>query len=487
MFEDLSRLIDHQIYLATQAYLQGLLGNRSTSHANSESAVVPVAAAASTNGGRRTLSSTPISPVTLTENTDSSRAPAAARQDQHRTQLRDEKGERSASETQGLEETRAPPLATSLLSSPQGVEGRGGLVASFETLRLGSYYDKAKGNIIGRSPEKKGEKPSRTRIARDENRHDLNRPVLSSRHRAILGTPTKYKGLDASTPLKPLPQPIIASRVADSTQSHVARSPRVVQIPRPSPRRSDASCGASRGSTAAAALNTSGHSNKNDTERNAIPDTNLRRLPSDSSSSEPHNLANIAKVPAPRLIHEQFTRTAVEQSRQGQQQQQQLSKSDNTNEEEEDLSDSSPLSNITTITLLVEALPLLKHFYERVFAVTSTHEDDVSVTFPFNKGRLSVTLIDHRQRARPPLARHRDVGMSVTVENIDYVWNRLRMLREGKGKGREEDGPTDDGLRFGGLAATGWEEPEKAEGRKRILFCDPAGYCWEVTEESYYT
>lgn len=489
MFEDLSRLIDHHIYLATQACLQGVLGNGSTSHANLESGAVHLpaaaAAAAPTNGRRLPILSTSLSLVTPSGNTDSSRALAAAQRDHDQTQRHDGQEWGRASEKLGLEGIRAAPLATSSLASPQDVEGRGGLAASFETLRLGNYYDKARGVAIGRSRGEVGENSRRTSIGGDESRHDLNRSVSSLRRRTTPEAPTKYTGLEALMPLKPLPQPVLASRAAEATRLHVGRSPRVVQIPRPSPRRSNASALAHAPGSGALRDNAAAESGSN-AENNAIPSTKTGRLPPDGSLG-PEHIGSTAKQPPPptRLTHEQFSRPAAEHSIQGQQQQQ-ASRRDNADEKEEkDVFDSSPLLNITTITLLVEDLPPLKHFYERVFAVAPTHEDTVSVTFPFNKGRLRVTLMSHRQGAQPLLARHRDVGMSVTVEDMEGVWQRLRMLNEGKGKGREEDGPADDGLRFEGLAASGWEEPE-VQG-KRIVFCDPAGYCWEVTEEDYYT
>lgn len=80
-----------------------------------------------------------------------------------------------------------------------------------------------------------------------------------------------------------------------------------------------------------------------------------------------------------------------------------------------------------------------------------------------------------------PLGRHRDAGMSVRVEDIEQVWDRLRMLQEGKGKAKEGD-QGDDGLRFGGLAATG-DGTRNQHKPSRVWFSDPAGYSWEVTEE----
>lgn len=538
MFEDLSRLIDHQIYLATRTCIRSLQGKRSTSHASSESAAT--AATSATTEGRRAVSSTSLTSVANGDNTTASRPLGPIAQNHEFQTQRCDEDRQKVQLARREPGTRVVPLDSLPPSLSRIVDRQGGSLAEgFEKRRVGSSYDAAAKEETTRRSSLRVEEQEANKTGRGVELvaipHDPKTTpagaASSARRSRTMKTPTKDRWL---TPLKPLPQPSRArSYAADAHLEVSPRSPRVVHISRPSPRRVDgapplahrpAGAGASRGNPTVfnKASNNSSSSNvvsNTDGDKGAqLPHTSSQ--PRSSTTNTSTTTTSVPRV-APR---EQYAQPAAQQGQQ----------SRRGVEEEED-PDSSQLSNITNITLLVQDVSQLRHFYERVFAVTPLHEDDVSVTFPFNKGRLGVTLMEYPHESRPgggallsqhrrdasaldahnspcssdysdggcreydgccgqqqqqlaPLGRHRDVGMSVTVEHIELVWNSLRILREGKGKGREGDG-NDDGLRFGGLAATGFQEPQEEEegggGGKpsRILFSDPAGYFWEVTEE----
>lgn len=518
MFEDLSRLIDHQIYLATQTCIRGLQGKRSTSHAGSESAAT--AATGATTEGKEAVSSTSVAQGDRT--TPSRPLRPVAQNHEVQTHYHDVGREKVplAIREPG---TRVAPLPSSppSLSRIEGHQG-GRLAEDFVKLRVGSSYDTTKEEIPTRRSSPRVEEQEANKTGRGAELDAIPHEPKTM----TIKTPTKDRGL---TPLKPLPQPLRARSyyIADAHLAVSPCSPRVVRISRPSPRRADgasplvhrpAGAGASRGHPTV--FNKTSNSSNSSSSGGGICNTDRAKgtRPPHTSAQTRSPRTNIitatASVPcvAPQ---EQYAQPAA-------QPRQQLRRGVDEEEDEEADPDSSQLSNITNITLLVQNVSQLGHFYERVFAVTPLHEDDVSVTFPFNKGRLGVTLMEYPHESRPgggaldghnpacssdcsdggcredesdcgqqlaPLGRHRDVGMTVTVENIELVWNRLRMLREGKGKGkgREGDGDDDGGLGFGGLVATGFEEPQGEEGQgggkpSRILFSDPAGYFWEVTE-----
>ncbi|ROV95887.1 hypothetical protein VSDG_05237 [Cytospora chrysosperma] len=143
--------------------------------------------------------------------------------------------------------------------------------------------------------------------------------------------------------------------------------------------------------------------------------------------------------------------------------------------------DPNRLPTVTGITLLVEDLPLTRRFYERVFCVGPTREDAHSAAFSFNGGALAVILCvssdasEHRLLGRGVHAgRVRDVArrfqLRVAVESVDEVYARLRRLEEGEGWP----------LVVGGLT-----RPRLGPwGVRTVTFQDPAGHCWEVSEET---
>ncbi|KUI57144.1 hypothetical protein VP1G_04419 [Cytospora mali] len=106
--------------------------------------------------------------------------------------------------------------------------------------------------------------------------------------------------------------------------------------------------------------------------------------------------------------------------------------------------DPNQLSRISAITLLVEDLPATKRFYEQVFSIEPIHEDENSAAFYFNGGSLIFTLyisFDARENSilghGVHVGRMRGVGrrfqLSVAVEDVDEVYARLRGLeREGR-------------------------------------------------------
>jgi catechol 2,3-dioxygenase-like lactoylglutathione lyase family enzyme len=153
--------------------------------------------------------------------------------------------------------------------------------------------------------------------------------------------------------------------------------------------------------------------------------------------------------------------------------------------------DPNRLSTVTAITLLVEDLPLTRRFYERVFCVEPTREDEHSAAFSFNGGALAVSLYmssdarEHRLLGRGVhVGRMREVGrrfqLRVAVESVDEVYARLRRLEEEEeveeAKGEGEGWP---------LVVEGLTGPRlRPWGARTVTFQDPAGHCWEVAEEN---
>lgn len=530
MFEDLSRLIDHQIYLATQTCLRSLQGHGnhvgSSSCRPSESAAAAAATSGSTWNRRPVLSSSSSTPTPWTASRTASQHHDIQTQPGRRDGGGREEGgnlgagrlpPRGRAAAGGGTTSRFAPLGPSFLSPAlsriveiqEGEdEGGHGLVEGFEELRLGGSS-------------------------------------------STITTTTKMTTTTKTPPLKPLPQPWGARSTGTGTTTTIAadthgqqgspRSPRVVQIPRrrPSPRpgvvvegtlplaQRPAGGGAWRGNTNSTVPDDGDNrSSRSSSDGDVFPKTDrgqAARLFQQTSSQAPRSPTSntrsmttaAAQVPRVRSPPQESSFQPTARQQQGQQRWRRSAEEedeDEDEEEEEDPSDdSSQLSNLSNITLLVPDVSQLKHFYERVFGVAPVHEDRASVTFPFHRGRLGVTLMEYHPHdddepsrsssSRPPpppqhsnthgaaassmrdapLGRHRDVGMSVLVEDIEQVWDRLRMLEEGKGKAKEgghQDG--DDGLRFGGLAATA--DGTNQHKPSRVWFRDPAGYSWEVKE-----
>lgn len=585
MFEDLSRLIDHQIYLATQTCLRSLQGQNdnpvgSSSRSSRRPPEPAAAAAAVTSGGtwnRRPAVSSSSSSSTPTPWTASRTASQHHRDIQGTQHGRRDGGGREEGGLPGAREpggttSRFAPLGSCFLSPALsrivGIQEDDGLVEGFENLRLGGgggsssssssrYYDTAEEEeeeerMMARrriiSPTRAGEEEEQQEARNDKTGrprgvepvanptipHDpkmtttpvgarqgrqgaASSPPAAWRSSSSSSNSTKMTTTTETPPLKPLPQPwgargttgtgtmgttTIAADNTHGQQQGSPRSPRVVQIPRrrPSPRpgvvvvegltsplaQHPARGGAWRGNTSSPAVPGDDSNNNSNvfptTDRDQVArpfqQTSPQAPRSSTSNTRPMMTAaaaaQVPRVGPPPPQEPSFQPTARQQ--QGQQPRRRSAE-----EEEEDSSDdSSQLSNPPNTTLLVPDVSQLKHFYERVFGVAPVHEDRVSATFPFQQGRLGVMLMEYHpsppqhsntqgaaasSMRDAPLGRHRDVGLSVRVEDIEQVWDRLRMLEEGKGKGKEGDHRNEgDGLPFGGVGGDGgWDESTQAE------------------------
>lgn len=432
MFEDLSRRIDHEIYLATQACLQRLHGGG--------------------GAGRRGTSTTTSHVV----------------------------GAGEAKKAGAADGTATTATATATATAITGGIGTGMVVSRGGAMSL-------RQGLVGPA---EGRARGRGRLGERQRQHGVMGNDYTGRNRS---------GEEEEEGEVPGPS---------------RSTPRVVHLSRASPRRSLPPPPSLLAAHAVAHIDSRGQSHGKDTSASVVADANSKKdnyeahlPPGPLQLHGIRNAATATTADTASRVREQVQRHTTE-SKQQQEPMEDI-------QEEEELGDPDSLSNITTVTLLVGNLPELKNFYTRVFALTPTHQEEeekngFTATFPFNQGRLGVTLaVDpnhhhhHHLRggtasaALPARRRHRDVGMSVRVEDIEGVWERLRNLREGKGKGRDgngEEGEDEDrggdGLRFEGLDATWLQGPEddEADGvrrrRRRIVFCDPAGYCWEVMEGS---
>lgn len=130
-------------------------------------------------------------------------------------------------------------------------------------------------------------------------------------------------------------------------------------------------------------------------------------------------------------------------------------------------------SQLTTITLVTDKLGELANFYDAAFGPASrAAADDVSAAYDFNGGALRVVLVDsHEAREKELLGRRGGGGgderfmLSVRVDDADAARLRLRRLRVS-----------------GGAAVSG--APRETEpGRRAFFFRDPAGHAWEVWEK----
>lgn len=598
MFEDLSRLIDHATYLATQTCIERLQeGRRRISHhddfVDDSSERAP--------GTERAVSLS-TRPVTSADDGKirhgSGTWPPPPPSDQAGSG-----GEEVGATRPDFDDARAP---TSLSSSFRALERKSpgllSLAKGFERLRLGYPRDTMVGNnssssrgtsamgSLGISDQSKNRRiwPSERSgvmmmesVASMSNQYEGDNDQqqegqgpaasLANGSKRMLATPSPPAAL--TRPLMSMGTGMGVNALVETTtttlktwpQPFASRSPRVVHIPRPSPHRSSPSgrafpgegvvMGASGPNKNSSSSSSNSHNNSGNGRfsSDTMSHTNNNRTESVLGLSQPRRLTTATTTTStntmpPRVSLHSQVEPVVEANNHPQHHQQQQQEREGGREElddDDDDEDEDPtnLSNITAITLLVHDLPQIAHFYTRVFAVPPIHEDDVSATFPFNQGRLSITLMDSREASRSlpqqqqqqqqaqqngsrrssdeyfyyvddgsggggreevsrrqgllrqeAPARYRDVGMSVEVKDIEGVWERLTILREGKGKGRDGEGGG-DGLRFGNLAATGLGPEFEVGGgygggarcdmgEKRIVFCDPAGYHWEITERA---
>lgn len=146
------------------------------------------------------------------------------------------------------------------------------------------------------------------------------------------------------------------------------------------------------------------------------------------------------------------------------------------------------LSRVTAITLLVEDLDLTRRFYEQILLSAPIHEDENSAAFLVNDGELTLNLYSSADSGDNmflgddlPVGRGKQAGrrvqLSVAVGDVDVVYARLRGLEDGEGEGKEKGKERP-------LVVEGLREPQmRPWGVRTVMFQDPAGHCWEVSEE----
>lgn len=139
------------------------------------------------------------------------------------------------------------------------------------------------------------------------------------------------------------------------------------------------------------------------------------------------------------------------------------------------------LATIASLTILCEDVPQLFGFYQRVFdaaVVAAPSADETTGSLVFNRGSLRLTLLDsdvaRRQRLFGPgvhLSRSWDQGrrsmLGVRVADVDVVYAKLQAVHEDKNH------------RVEGLTSP----RNRPEGGRMLTFCDVAGHCWMVWQE----
>ena len=118
---------------------------------------------------------------------------------------------------------------------------------------------------------------------------------------------------------------------------------------------------------------------------------------------------------------------------------------------------------ITAITLFVEDLDVAKAFYQRVFELPVTYEDDDSAVFTFGETMINLLrveaaheLIEPARVGGPELGAR--MQLTLTVDDVDAMCAQLTA------KGVELlNGPMD-----------------RPWGIRTASFKDPAGHIWEV-------
>jgi catechol 2,3-dioxygenase-like lactoylglutathione lyase family enzyme len=120
---------------------------------------------------------------------------------------------------------------------------------------------------------------------------------------------------------------------------------------------------------------------------------------------------------------------------------------------------------ITAVTLFVEDLEAAKAFYQRVFDLPVTYEDDASAVFMFGETMINLLRVGAaHELIEPATAGGSDAGarmqLTLTVNDFDAVCARLAA------KGVELlNGPMD-----------------RPWGIRTASFQDPAGHIWEIAK-----
>jgi catechol 2,3-dioxygenase-like lactoylglutathione lyase family enzyme len=120
---------------------------------------------------------------------------------------------------------------------------------------------------------------------------------------------------------------------------------------------------------------------------------------------------------------------------------------------------------ITAITLFVEDLDAAKAFYQRVFDLPITYEDDASAVFTFGETMINLLKVESaHELIAPATVGNSDAGtrmqLTLTVDDVDATCAELTA------RGVELlNGPMD-----------------RPWGIRTASFRDPAGHIWEIAK-----
>jgi catechol 2,3-dioxygenase-like lactoylglutathione lyase family enzyme len=129
------------------------------------------------------------------------------------------------------------------------------------------------------------------------------------------------------------------------------------------------------------------------------------------------------------------------------------------------MSESSWAHSISAITLFVEDLDTTKRFYQQVFNLPVTFEDDASAVFKFGDTLINLLKISAaNELIEPAKVASREAGsrfvFTISVDDVDALCNELAA------RGVELlNGPMD-----------------RPWGIRTASFQDPGGYIWEIAK-----
>ncbi|KAG8163493.1 hypothetical protein KVR01_006790 [Diaporthe batatas] len=133
-------------------------------------------------------------------------------------------------------------------------------------------------------------------------------------------------------------------------------------------------------------------------------------------------------------------------------------------------------AEVSVITLPVRDLQRAKRFYERVFGTPclSSSGDGKSAALHLNNGALVVTLLESEEKGCRG-GNGQVVLLTVSVDDVEEVYRRLRCFEE---EAEGADGMEDVAIPgFSALVSRPWGLPV-------IMFSDPAGNRWRVSQET---
>jgi catechol 2,3-dioxygenase-like lactoylglutathione lyase family enzyme len=129
------------------------------------------------------------------------------------------------------------------------------------------------------------------------------------------------------------------------------------------------------------------------------------------------------------------------------------------------MSDSRWVPGIAAITLFQEDLDTTKRFYQEVFGLPITYEDDTSAVFKFGDTLINLLKISEANKLiEPAQVAAREAGsrlvFTIAVEDVDAMCKEL----EARGV-KLLNGPID-----------------RPWGIRTASFLDPGGYIWEIAK-----